>query len=215
MRIILLLLLIPMISLGQDKKSPRVVILNPQEFIVDEVLTDSITNYTLTDEQVQNCIAKRNKDEHRDYIIRMNEFECEFMRTMDAPTDFTFYLNIWMIFKLYGVFDDAIIFPLRRGTGAIDYKTLADEYDINWIVNIRKVKILNEFDGLRAIASIELWNENANEVTLSTDIEIDDKNHAGEMSCQEGTINCIMINGSVYITHQIMKSMFSKKKYWR
>jgi len=204
-----------MISLGQDKKSPRVVILNPQEFIVDEVLTDSIPKYSLTDEQVQNCITNLNKDEDRDYVIKMNEFECEFMRTMDAPTSFTAYLNTWMTFKLYGVFDDAIIFPLRRGTGSLDYKTLADEYDINWIVNIKKVKVLNESDSLRAIASIELWNQNANEVTLSTDIEIDDKNYYGEMSCQQRTINCIMINGSVYITHQIMKSMFSKKKYWR
>ena len=204
-----------MISLGQDKKSPRVVILNPQEFIMDEVLTDSIPKYFLTDEQVQDCIANLNKDEGREYFIKMNEFQCEFMRTMDASTDFTSLLNIWMTYKLYGVFDDAIIFPLRRGAGAIDYKTLADEYDINWIVNIKKVKIFNEFDGLRAIASIELWNENANEVTLSTDIEIDDKNYAFDMSCKEGTINCIMINGSVYITHQIMKSMFSKKKYWR
>jgi len=215
MRIILLLLLIPTISIAQDIKSPRVLILNPEEFIVEEALTDSIPKYTLTDEQVKNCVSNLTTDEDRDFVIRMTELDCEFRRKMDASTAFTSYLNTWMTFKLYGVFEDAIIFPLRRGTETVDYKSLAEEYDINWIVNLKKVEILNKSDSLRAVAAIELWNENSDEVTLSTDVEIDDRNYYGEMSCNEGTINCIMINGSVYMTHQIMESMFSKKKYWR
>ncbi|MEQ8556053.1 MAG: hypothetical protein RIC06_06265 [Cyclobacteriaceae bacterium] len=215
MRIILLLLLIPTISIAQDTKAPRVLILNPEEFIVDEALTDSIPKYTLTDEQVKKCVTNLTRDEDRDFAIRMTELECEFRRTMDASTAFTSYLNTWLTFKLYGVFEDAIIFPLRRATKPLDYKSLADEHDINWVVNLKRVEILNESDSLRAIASIELWNENSNEVTLSTDVEIDDINYYGEMSCDEGTINCIMVNGSVYMTHHIMRSMFSKKKYWR
>jgi len=216
MRIILLLLIIPTICAGQKTKSPRVVILNPEEFIVDEVLTDSIPKYTLTDEQVQNCIANLSKDEDRDYVIKMNEFECEFMRTMDAATAFTSYLNTWMTFKLYGEFDDAIIYPIRMEKRTKeDYIKLAEQYDINWVLNLKKVEVINYADSLKGIATVELWNRNTNKITLSTEIEIDDRNYYGEMSCDERTINCIMVNGSVYITHQIMKSMFSKKRYWR
>ncbi len=215
MRIILLLLLIPSISIAQETKAPRVLILNPEEFIVDEILTDSIPKYKLSDEQVKNCVTNLTRDEDRDFFIRMAELECEFRRTMDAPTAFTSYLNTWITFKLYGVFEDAIIFPLRRKIEHVDYQSLANEYNINWVVNLKKVEIFNESDSLRAVASIDLWNANSNKVTLSTDVEIDDNNYHGEMSCDEGTINCIMINGSVYITHQIMENMFSKKKYWR
>lgn len=216
MKLTFLLFLIPMISKSQDVKSPSVMILNPQEFFIEETIPDSTPNYTLSDEQIANCKTNSSKDEDRDFVIKMNEMECEFMRTMDTPTALTSYLNTWMTFKLYGVFDDAIIFPVRMGERSkSDYKLLAENYEVNWIVNLRKVEILTEADSLRGIVNVELWNKNTNEITLSTSIELDDKNYGGEMSCDDGTINCIMINGSVYITHNLLKNMFSNEKYWR
>ena len=216
MRILLILFLVPTILIGQVKKTARIVILNPEEFLVDPALTYTIPYHTLTDEQVQNCISNLNKEDDRDFVRKMNELQCEFMRTMDVSSDFTIHLNTWLTFKLYGIFDDAVIYPIRTGERTKkDYKVIADQYEIDWILNLKKVEVLNESDSLSGIATIELWNRNSNEIALSTDIEIDDNNYYGEMSCDEGTINCIMINGSVYITHQILESMFSKKKYWR
>ena len=89
MRILLIFFLLPTLLIGQDKKTARVVILNPEEFIVDQALTDSIPNHTLTDEQVQNCITNLNREDKRDFVRKMNELQCEFMRIMNVSSEFT------------------------------------------------------------------------------------------------------------------------------
>lgn len=216
MRLLLLLFLSPTLIFGQDAKTARVVILNPGEFNVNETVIDSSANYTLTEEQVQNCIENLNREDDRDFVQKMNKLQCEFMREMNTSSEFTLYLNTWMTFKLYGVFDNAIIYPIRAEARTLEnFKKIANEYEIDWVVNIKKVDILNELDNLKGIATIELWNRNTNSIVLSTDIQIDAENHFGETSCDEGTINCIMSNGSAYITERVMNSMFSKEEYWK
>ncbi len=122
-----------------------------------------------------------------------------------------------MTFKLYGTFDDAIIYPSKGSEkrGMEEYNLLSKEHDVNWIVNVKSVTFKKESDSLKGITTLELWNKNTNEITLKTEILIDDKNYGGEMSCDDGTISCLFINGVVYISHDILKSMYSEEKYWR
>ena len=204
---------------AQDVKSPAVLVLTPMEFILDERLESETKEYevTLTDEQVSECISDRNADEDRDYVKKMNKVECEFARNSDIAPTFTYYLYGWLTFKLYGTFDDAIIYPLK-GPEKRDndtYEALAKEHGVNWIVNLKRVEFKQESERLKATARLELWNKNSNEITLTTVIEIDDQNYGGEMSCEDGKVSCLMVNGAFYITHDLLKSMYSKEKYWR
>lgn len=206
-------------SFGQDIKSPRVLVLTPIEFKLDEILVSESEQYknTLTDKQVEECISVKNENEDRDFIKKMNKVECEFARNSDISKAFTFYLYGWLTFKLYGTFDDAIIYPAKgpEKRGLDEFKLLSDQHDVNWIVNVKSVNFRKKSDSLSGVATLELWNKNTNEITLTTEIDIDDKNYGGEMSCDNGTISCLLINGVVYISYDILKSMYSKEKYWR
>jgi hypothetical protein len=147
----------------------------------------------------------------------MNEVECEFSRNSDISTTFTYYLYGWLTFKLYGTFDDAIIYPAKgpEQRSLEEYNILSNKHDVNWIVDIKSVDFKKDSERLKGVATLELWNKNTNEITLSTEIKIDDKNYGGEMSCDDGKIGCLFINGVVYISHDILKSMYSEEKYWR
>ena len=219
MRYLISIFLLSQIVLSQEFKSPRVLVLTPMEFNLDENLNSESKEYemTMTDQQVAECISVKNENEDREFVKKMNEVECEFARNSDISTSFTYYLYGWLTFKLYGTFDDAVIYPAKRPEkrGLDNYKSLSDVYDVNWIVDVKSVDFKKESGRLRGIATLDLWNKNTNEITLSTDIEIDDKNYGGEMSCSDGKINCLIINGVVYISNDILKSMYSEEKYWR
>ncbi|NND52760.1 MAG: hypothetical protein HKN54_10150 [Flavobacteriaceae bacterium] len=219
MKYILVIFLLTQMSFGQDIKSPRVLVLTPIEFKLDEILVSESEQYknTLTDKQVEECISVKNENEDRDFIKKMNKVECEFARNSDISKAFTFYLYGWLTFKLYGTFDDAIIYPAKgpEKRGLDEFKLLSDQHDVNWIVNVKSVNFRKKSDSLSGVATLELWNKNTNEITLTTEIDIDDKNYGGEMSCDNGTISCLLINGVVYISYDILKSMYSKEKYWR
>ena len=206
-------------SFGQDVKSPKVLVLTPMEFVLHEDLIPETKEfeYTLTDEQVEKCISRNNNDEDRNFVKKMNKIDCEFVKNSDISTTFTAYLSGWLTFKLYGTFNDAIIYP-AKGPEKRDlevYKKLSEEQGVNWIVDIKSVEYTMESKRLKGIAKLELWNKNTNEITLSTEIKIDDENHGGEMSCEEGTLSCLLLNGSVYISFDILKSMYSKEEYSR
>ena len=219
MKYLISILLLSQIVFAQEVKSPGVLILTPIEFILDERLESESKEYevTWTDEQVAECISERNTDEDREFVRKMNKVECEFAQNSDIATSFTYYLYGWLTFKLYGTFDDAIIYP-AKGPEKRDleaYKLLSEEYSVNWVVDLKKVEFKKVSEGLKGIAHVELWNKNTNKITLSTEIEIDDNNYGGEMSCDGGKINCLMINGVVYMSEDILKSMYSDEKYWR
>ncbi len=219
MKSILLVLLITHVSFAQKIKSPRVLVLTPQEFLLDENLISESKKYeiTRTDKQVSDCIQSKNENEDRDFVKKMNEVECKFVKKSDISKSFTYYLYGWLTFKLYGTFDDAIIYPAegpeKRDLEA--YKQLSEKHDVNWIVDLKSIDFKKESEKLNGIATFQVWNKNANEITLKTKIEIDDKNYGGEMSCEDGTISCLFMNGIVYTSHDILKSMFSEEKYWR
>jgi len=219
MKYLVAIFLFSQIVFAQDVKSPRVLVLTPMEFNLDENLNSESKEYeiTMTDEQVAECISTKNEFEDRDFVKKMNEVECEFSRNSDISTSFTYYLYGWLTFKLYGTFEDAVIYPVNgpEKRGLEEYKLLSEEHDVNWIVDVKSVAFKKEFENLSGIVNFELWNKNTNEITLTTKIEIDDNNYGGEMSCDDGTISCLMINGIVYISHDVLKSMFSKEKYWR
>jgi hypothetical protein len=219
MKHILVIFLITQVSFGQDVKSPAVLVLTPIEFKLDEKLISESKQFDnkLTEKQVEECIAVKNESDNRDFVKKMNKIECEFMRNSNISKAFTSYLYGWLTFKLYGTFDDAIIYPANgpEKRGLEVYKSLSEQYNVNWIVNLKSLTFKNESGNLNGLALIELWNKNTNEITLTTEIDIDDKNYGGEMSCDDGTISCLFINGVVYISHDILRSMYSKEKYWR
>lgn len=219
MKYILAFFLLTQISFAQEIKSPRVLILTPLEFVLDEHLSKESKQYetTLTDEQVEECISERNTDEDRDFVKKMNQAECKFAQNSDISTAFTHYLYGWLTFKLYGTFDDAIIYPAKgpEQRGLEQYNTLSNEHDVNWIVDIRSVDLKKESERLMGTVTLQLWNKNTNEITLTTQIEVDDNNYGGEMSCEDGTIGCLFVNGVVYMSQDILKSMYSDEKYWR
>ena len=215
-----ILLIVPFFisSNFQDIKSPRIAILNANEFILGEPLLSEAKEYEyeLTDDYIDEELARMNAEDDREFVQKMNEMELEFRRKSDISSEFTLSLYTWLTYKLYGIFDDAIIYPVRKMNepSAKDYLKMAEEYDVNWIVNLKKIEIREESDGLKGLATFELWNLNTKEITLATQLEIEDTNHGFELSCEEGTISCIMTNGSSYITQEVMKSMFSDDKYW-
>jgi len=219
MKYILSFFLFTQICIAQDVKSPKVLVLTPLEFTLDENLIPQTKEYeyTLNDKQVAECIKAKNVNEDRDFVKKMNEIECEFGRNSDISSSFTTYLYGWLTFKLYGTFDDAIIYPAKgpKKRGLEDYKILSEEHDVNWIVDVKSVDFRKDSTRLKGSATLDLWNKNTNEITLSTEIKIDDENYGGEMSCKDGTMSCLFINGVVYISHDILKSMYSKEKYWR
>ncbi|MEY8019188.1 hypothetical protein AB8P51_00010 [Muriicola sp. SD30] len=219
MKFIVTIFLFSQIVFAQDVESPRVLVLTPIEFNLDTSLNLVSKEYqtTLTDEQVVECISSKNEYDDRDFVKKMNEMECEFARNSDISTSFTYYLYGWLTFKLYGIFDDAIIYPAKGPDKRnLDlYESLSQKHAVNWIVDLKEVEFIKEPDGLQGTAKVVLWNKNTNQITLSTEIEIDDQNYGGEMRCDDGEISCLMINGAVYISHEILKSMYSEEKYWR
>ena len=148
MRYLISIFLLSQIVLSQEFKSPRVLVLTPMEFNLDENLNSESKEYemTMTDQQVAECISVKNENEDREFVKKMNEVECEFARNSDISTSFTYYLYGWLTFKLYETFDDAVIYPAKgpEKRGLDNYKSLSDVYDVNWIVDVKSVDFKKE-----------------------------------------------------------------------
>ena len=219
MKYLLTVLVFAQITYAQEVKSPGVLVLTPLDFALDESLASEAKKYeiTMTDEQVQQCIAIYQERDEREIVRKMHQAECEFARESDISTSFTFYTYGWLTFKLYGAFDDAIIYPIKGQVNRElqDFQNLASAYKINWIVNIKLVSFESLSDGLSGKVSFELWNQNVGEIVQSETIEIDSRNRGMEMSCDDGELGCLVTNGAIFTASKVLETMYSDKKYWQ
>jgi|GEM_PF-5332653 len=204
---------------AQQVESPRVAIIDTHDFVLDETLQHLYQQYeyTMTEEEVNQELARLITQDGGDLARKMNEIHVEFRKHTNISSSFTFSLYGWLTYKLSGIFDDAITYPIKEETQptSSDYVAIAKKYNVNWIINLKKIEILSKSDGLQGFVSFELWNLNTNQVILETQLEIEDTNHGFELSCDQGSVSCIMNNGASYITQEVLRSMFSAEKYWR
>ena len=219
MKYLLVLLLITQSLIAQDVKPPGVLVLNPIVFDLDETLISPSKKYkaTLTDEQVADCIKNKNSNEEREFVKKMYEIECEFGRNSNISVVFTTYVYGWITFKLSNYFDDAITYPkINSGIDSIqEYRKIAEEQGVNWIVNIKSVKFNRASEVLSGTVEYELWNKNVDQIVEVKTVEVDSRNRGMEMSCEDGKLDCLITNGAIFTATDVLKTMFSKEEYWR
>ena len=215
-----LLLLISIIyslsSYSQEKKVPSIVVLSPQEMVVDKTLDSIAKSYKhegkLTNEQKEN-IRQSNGEE----FAKKSEKEILFLEKMDLGSQLTFGLNFYFSYKLYEYHKNHIVYPAHEASDSSlnELKKIAEKHDVNWVVNFPKVEFLVQDESNIGVIRYQLYNLKFNEIVLDENLKVNDQNPGFEFACKSGTINCVINNFTNQINYKVLGFLNNNKKYWR
>jgi hypothetical protein len=215
-----LLLIITLIysinSLSQENRVPSIIVLSPQETIIDKGL-DSIAKMYKREQKLTEEHKQRVRESNGENFELKSEKEILFMEKMDLGSEITFGLNFYFSYKLFEYHENHMVYPAheKNNSTKAELKKIAEKHNMNWIVNIPKVEFLTSDNGKSGKVRYQLYNLKFDEIVLDDVLTAGDQNPGFEFTCETGTINCVTNNLTSVISYKVLGFLNKNRKYWR
>ena len=211
---LLLLLAVVTLANAQEKYSPTLIVLNSQETVVAQEL-DSIAK-TFIQKGLSNQAKKNIREENGDFKLKA-EKEIEFLEETDIASNITYGLNYFLSYKVFEHFQNLLIYPANEthNSSHDSLKKISEKHDVNWVVNLKRIEFFTDNNELKAKIDYQLYNQKVNEIVISNQFVVGDKNPGFEFACQSGSLSCVINNSIRYMSNEILSFMWKDKKYWR
>ena len=203
-------------SFSQEKRVPTVVVLSPQETIIDEKL-DSIGKSFERSEEMTEQQKQRIREMNGERFTLKSEKEIVFLEKMDLGSDFTFGLNFYLSFKLFEYNENNLVYPLHEKNNSTkeELNRIAESEGMNWVINIPKLQITTKDKELIGVIRYQLYNLKKDKIVIDEVIIATDGNPGFTFACKEGTINCVTNNLTSRVSQDVLTFINKNKNYWR
>ncbi|QNJ98165.1 hypothetical protein ALE3EI_1611 [Constantimarinum furrinae] len=211
----ILCILFTIVSNGQEKRSPTIIVLNSQETIIAQEL-DSITQTYVT-KKLDAQGKKRIREENGKKFKFKAQKEIDFLQNTDISSNISFGLNYWLSFKFFEYFENMLIYPAKESndSGIRTLEAIADKHDVNWVINIKRVEFYVENGEKKAKVDFQLYNQKFNEIVIEDQITAGDKNPGFEFACENETLSCVINNSISKMSVPILYFIGQNRNYWR
>ncbi len=199
------LLLVGLVTFGQKKYIPTIVVLDPNQTQNDTALFEEISEFTYrveyTLKEEKHILDSLGRNEKNNQIMDIAEFH--FRKRMDFASSFTLSLYGMLSYMVFGQTENCIVIPSHeKSEGNIEkLKALAKKHNVNWVVNPVTFHTFIKDGNTFATARIQVYDLNKNKIVLDKEYTGDTKNPGFELSCEGGTLNCTInnvINSALY-----------------
>ena len=219
MRYILLtlLLFVGLITFGQNKYKPTIVVLDPYLTQYDTTLFDKIDefkyriDYTLQEEKhILDSLAKNEKN-----IQIMNIAEFHFRKQIDFASSFTLSLYGMLTYMVFGQTEDCIVISSHdKSDGKIEeLKTVAKKHSVQWVINPVTFRTFIKDGNTFTKTRIQVYDSHKNKIVLDKEYTGDTKNPGFELSCVSGTLSCTINNVINPSLHDILLTILGSYQH--
>lgn len=200
MRFIFLTFLIfaGLISVGQKKYKPTILVLDPYQTAYDTTLLTKILEYTyeahITPQEEKHILDSLSNNEPNIRIMDIAEYH--YMKLGDFASYFSFSLNTMLTYMVFGQTENCIVIPSHdKSDGSTEIlKTLAKKHNVQWVVNPVTLHTYKKDGNTFSAARIQVYNSKKNKIVLDKEYTGDTKNPGFELSCESGTLSCTINN---------------------
>jgi len=203
-------------SLSQENRAPSIVVLSPQETLIDKAL-DSIAKMYESNEKLSDEHKQSVRESNGENFKLKSEKEILFLEKMDLGSQITFGLNFYFSYKLFEYHQNHMVYPAheKNNSTKMELKKIAKKHNMNWVVNIPKVEFSTNEKEISGEIRYQLYNLKYDEIVLDELLTVNDKNPGLEFTCESGTINCVTNNLTSAISNKVLGFLNRNRKYWR
>jgi hypothetical protein len=211
------LLLFALLTFGQKKYKPTIVVLDPYQPQYDTILFDEIKEFTYqiqySAEQETLILDSLNKKENNVRLMDVSEFH--FRKQMDFASSFTLSLYVMLTYMVFGQTENCVVIPTHdKVDGTIGkLKTIAKKHNVQWVVNPLTLHTFKKDGNAYTSTRIQVYNLNKNKVVLEKEYTGDTKNPGFELSCKNGTLNCTINNIINPCLHDILLTILGSYQH--
>lgn len=212
-----LLLFVGLITLGQKKYKPTIVVLDPYQAQYDTTLLDKLKEFTYrieyTPQEEKYILDSLAKDEKNVQIMNIAEFH--FRKKMDFASSFTLSLYGMLAYMVFGQTENCIVIASHdKSEGTIEkLKTVAKKHSVQWVVNPVTLHTFKKDGNLFTTVKIQVYDLNKNKIVLDKEYTGDTKNPGFELSCESGTLECTINNVINPSLHDILLTILGSYQH--
>lgn len=206
--LLIFFLLAGLITFGQKKYMPTIVVLDPYQTRYDTTLFDEIKDFTYrveyTSQEEKYILDSLGKNEKNIQIMDIAEFH--FRKQMDFASSFTLSLYGMLTYMVFGQTENCIVLPSHdKSDGTIEQlNTVAKKHNVQWVVNPVTLHTLKKDGNTFTIARVQVYDLTKNKIVLDKEYTGDTKNPGFELSCESGTLSCTINNIITPSLHDIL-----------
>ena len=193
-----LLLFAGLVTCGQKKYKPTIVVLEPYQTQYDTTMFDEIKGFTYREEytpkEEKHVLDSLGKNKKNIKIMDIAEFH--YRKQMDFASSFTLSFYGMLTYMVFGQTENCIVIPSHdKSEGNIEkLKTVAKNHNVQWVVNPVTLHTFKKDGNKYTIARIQVYDSNKNKIVLDKEYTGDTKNPGFELSCDSGTLSCTISN---------------------
>lgn len=172
--------------------------LSPYETVYDSSLLEEIETYYFEGYSTPEDESKfqeglKNKPEN---IAIMKFAEWNLRETKDFATMLTMSIHGMISYKLFGLTDNALIFPSRsRCDGQrAELRIIAKRHGVRWVVNPERIHSYIREGKKFTTVRLQIFDSESNRMALNKEYTGDTKNPGFELTCEDGSLTCTINN---------------------
>ena len=200
--LILTFLLKVLVTFGQTKFEPQILILSPNETKYEKVFEKEIS-------AINKTIKKNSKSKEQSDFLKSKEFEkqpeniklmtkseVDFSKNMDIFKQISFISEQYLAYRFYERFPQVVIL-LSDNKSKGDISTLMNfskNPNLQYVLSFTKIELFKKNEISYANISVQLYDNISNSILIDKTFEGDWNNPGFEFACNDSTINCSINN---------------------
>lgn len=200
---ILLFLVATVLTFGQTKLEPTIVILTPNETKYEKSFEKEIIAYNNSlsenqykDEEVQTYLSSSEFKSQPDNIRQMTKSEIEFSKKMDFFKQASSISEQFLAYRFFEKFPNLLIkLKDQKSNGTINnLGQISIKEGVQYVINFSKIELYKQNMVSYAKIQIQLYDNISNSILLDKSYIGDWNNPGFEFSCNDQSINCTLNN---------------------
>lgn len=215
--ILTILIFAGLISVGQKKYKPTILVLDPYQTTYDSTLLTEILEYTyrldFTPEEEKHILDSLNDNEPNIRIMDVAEFH--YRKQRDFASSFTLSLYGMLTYMVFGQTENCIVIPSHeKSNGSTEtLKSLAKKHNVQWVVNPVSFSTYIDNGDKFSKARIQVYNYQKNKIVLDKEYTGGTKSPGFELSCDTGTLGCTINNVINPSLHDILLTILKSYQH--
>jgi hypothetical protein len=215
--LLIFLLFVGLVTVGQKKYKPTIVVLDAYQTQYDTILVDEIKKFThrldFAPEEEKHILDSLRKKEKNIQIMEIAEFH--FRKQMDFASYFTLALNGMLTYRVFGETENCIVIPGHdKSEGAIEkLKAVAKKYSVQWVVSPVRLHAFKKDGNIFTTARVQVYDADKNKIVLDKEYTGDTRNPGFELSCESGTLYCTISNVINPSLHDILLTILKSYQH--
>ncbi|NQX81966.1 MAG: hypothetical protein HRT66_08235 [Flavobacteriaceae bacterium] len=200
---ILLFLVVTVLTFGQTKLEPTIVILTPNETKHEKSFEKEIIAYNNSlsenqykDKEVQTYLSSSEFNSQPDNIQQMTKSEIEFSKKMDFFKQASSISHQFLAYRFFEKFPNLLIkLKDQKSNGTINnLEQISIKEGVQYVINFSKIELYKQNMMSYAKIQIQLYDNISNSILLDKSYIGDWNNPGFEFSCNDQSINCTLNN---------------------